>query len=372
MKRPHLIAAALVTETISRIGLAASGSPAGTVLYPMTLPVGITSVAPTSAAEGQIVGNNGLGISSGRAILWAGSATAVDLTPAGFNGSSCFATNGTQQAGSAFGMGSNPDHVAIIWSGSAASAVNLNPTGYFLSELEGTDGIHQVGDVAGTITGSYNHAALWSGTAGSFIDLNPAGYQTSGATAVSEAGQVGFAAGPSNDVAMLWKGSAASAVNLNPAGFNESLAKGIGGNQQVGWGSINGGNQQAFLWSGTALSAVDLNPSGFSSSLADATNGSEQVGYGTVTAFGPNQALLWTGSAGSAVELQSELPASGSWTDSEALSVDAAGNVFGYADGTYNGVTGTFAVEWPATAVPEPAFLSFLFATAALLSKRRR
>jgi hypothetical protein len=61
---------------------------------------------------------------------------------------------------------------------------------------------------------------------------------------------------------------------------------------------------------------------------------------------GNERALLWSGTAASAVDLQLDLPSADTWTSSTAYTIDAAGNVFGVATGTYNGVTGEFAAEW--------------------------
>jgi hypothetical protein len=149
--------------------------------------------------------------------------------------------------------------------------------------------------------------------------------------------------------ALLWNGTAASAVNLNPGSLThfDSYAIGTSGNQQVGFGIVGSSNapDHALLWSGTAASIVDLNPSflgGITTSYAVATNGIEQVGFG-------NGALLWFGTAASAVNLQSLLPSNGTWSTSDAYTIDSSGDVFGTAQGTFNGVSGLFAVEWFST-----------------------
>jgi hypothetical protein len=176
---------------------------------------------------------------------------------------------------------------------------------------------------------------------------------------------------------MLWNNSAASAVLLEPTkltGFNQTFALGTSGNQQVGWGyNTIAGHDEALLWSGTAASAVNLNPTGFGSSSANATNGFQQVGLAEVGASAPDHAVLWTGTADSWVDLQPFLPATGTWTDSDAYSIDTAGHVYGMADGTFNGVTGTFAVEWTVP-VPEPAggLVMLLLVATPLVSRGRR
>jgi hypothetical protein len=163
-------------------------------------------------------------------------------------------------------------------------------------------------------------------------------------------GQVGNGSGH----ALLWTGTAASVVDLNPSGFDSSQAYGVGGGQQVGEGIPSGGGAfHALLWSGTAASAVDLNPSGFYSSDAKATNGQLEVGTGQASSTSDGIAMLWSGTAASAVNLQTLLPASNTWTDSEADSIDAQGNIFGIATGMVDGNAEPFAVEW--SPVPEPS-----------------
>jgi hypothetical protein len=189
---------------------------------------------------------------------------------------------------------------------------------------------------------------------------------------------VGYVSGPETEGAALWNGSAGSAVDLNPSdlGISISTAFATTGSQQVGVGQVTGSSDDhALLWSGTAESAVDLNPtnlSGFTNSTAVATNGIQQVG----SAFGDaadsqDMAIVWTGAADSAENLQPFLPADGSWTYSDAKSIDSSGNIFGVANGTYDGVTGNFVVEWSPVPEPTPLALS-MFATMGLLRRRMR
>src|SRR5262249_10852058 len=147
------------------------------------------------------------------------------------------------------------------------------------------------------------------------------------------------------------------------ANFLFSAATAISGTEQVGLGvSLDDDTQHALLWSGSAASAVDLSPTNLTDipeSGAFATNGNLQVGYGIGAGTGnQNNALLWSGAGNRAVTLQDLLPA-GTWTDSEAFAIDAYSHVFGIADGTYNGITGTYAVEW-SVSVPEPLSLCLL------------
>jgi hypothetical protein len=178
-----------------------------------------------------------------------------------------------------------------------------------------------------------------------------------------------YADGLTNIHALLWHGSTASVVDLDPGGFEDTWAFGTDGTQQVGRGS-NFGGSDALLWYGTAASVVDLSPPGYSYTQAGATNGSEQVGEGSDVADGGNEhALLWGGSANSVVDLNLFLPLDGTWEESDADSIDSAGNVFGSAFGTYNGITGTFLIEW--SPVPEPTWLSFLAIASTALFRRR-
>ena len=362
------------------------------VLYPMTPPSGSTTAFPwngeltQAAAGGQTLGY--ISSSSGgntvqQAILWSEpTGSPVNLNPtnlSGFADSTAFGTNGTQQVGISYGTATNFKTNAMLWSGTAASAVDLSPTSlsgfanyYANSYANAISGNQEVGYAFGSFT--LNHALLWSGTAASAVDLNPSSSMQSIAYGTDGSEQVGMVTttGHPNHAA-LWFGTAASFVDLNPAFSSISYALGVSGNEQVGQG-ITDGDYHALLWFGTAASAVDLdpqNPSGlyFLESEAYGTNGTQQVGYGSNNDGTTNDALLWTGTAASAVDLGLLLPASGMWTDSRAYSIDANGNVFGIAEGTYNGTTGYFAVEW--SPIPEPGSLSLL-ALAGLGSLRRR
>ena len=146
-------------------------------------------------------------------------------------------------------------------------------------------------------------------------------------------------------------------------------ANGVSNGQQVGWGmgSATGNDGHALIWYGTANSYVDVNPAGFTFSNSVATNGTWQAGWGDgpVTG-GETHAVAWNGSAASAVDLQTLLPAG--YTESEGLSVDASGDIFGVA---FDSAGNEHAIEWSA---PEPASSSsvLLPATAVLLVRSRR
>jgi hypothetical protein len=243
-----------------------------------------------------------------------------------------------------------------------------------------TDGVQQVGSclVGDFATSTSTHAYMWSGTAASAVDLNPTnlGFTDtySSALAISDSQQVGYVGGyATGGHAVLWSGSAGGAIDLNPTnlpGFTNSSADGIGGGQEVGYGWAQGGEyDSALVWNGTAASAVDLNPTGYYDSEALGTNGIQQVGYGQNASY--VDALVWTGTAASVVNLQLFLPQSAEWSYSDAYTIDSSGNIYGLAQGPYNGIDGDYAVEW--SQVPEPSSCGILAITSlgALLRRSR-
>lgn len=328
-----------------------------------------------------INGNNNTGTNEG--VLWT-SAGKTSLGPTGeaYGDSEVVATDGQMQVGDVEQIGVG--HQALVWSGTASSVVDINPTNLtgftnaYAHEISGTQVVGYGGGTA-TVGPDAFHALLWTTVAASSaVDLNPSqlGFTASQAFATNGSQQVGVAAADfgdldSNGDAILWQSTASSAVNLNPSGFSESIADNIGGGQEVGYGLWKG-ETDAIVWSGTAASAIDLSPtnlSGYTLSEALATNGSQQVGYGNLDTGTEPEALAWSGTANSAVNLQDLLPAGGTWTDSVAQSIDSSGNIFGYADGTFDGVSGTYAVEW--TPVPEPTSLILMAIGSSILMRRR-
>lgn len=308
-------------------------------------------------------------------------------TPAGVTllGADVYATDGPVQVGDQQ-QATMKDFDAMVWTGTAASGVDLTPTdlsGFTNTTAHGIGGTEIVGYGGGSATdGPYAYdALLWSnGTPQSAVNLNPTqlGFTASQAIATDGNYQVGIAAPQYGDLtsvdsqAMLWHGSAQSAINLTPANCIGATALGVADGQEVGQCYTIHLNQDAVLWEGSASTAVDLSPTdltGFDITEALATNGMQQVGDG-YTSSDLLQALAWSGTANSAVDLQNFLPASGTWTNSSADSIDSSGNIFGYVDGTFDGTTGQFAVEW--TPLPEPSSAALLLAPAILALRRRK
>jgi hypothetical protein len=315
------------------------------------------------AGDGQQVGTGHYGNNTyNHALLWSGSAgSVVQLGP---NLSLlCSVSTGIcsgQQVGYAYSDGASENTRAYLWTGSMESAIDLNPIGWASSYALGTNGVQQVG--YGSSSSFVNtHAVLWSGTAASAVDLHPSGFNGSKACGISGGQQVGYGDGIGYQHALLWSGTAASVVDLNPNGFISSQALSVSSGQQVGYGLLETGNNamHALLWSGSAASAMDLNPIGCSASYANCTNGVQQVGYGTGSVMGGTHALVWNGSANSYIDLHQFLPSG--WASSFAESIDAQGNIVGYAMDSQN--LKCHAILWQA--VPEPVTF-VMFGTGAL------
>ncbi len=356
------------------------------VLYQMLGPGGNTYFSwdfddtAQVAAGGQVTGLTGGGGGGSDALVWTPSGTPIDLKPTDLSGSYASVaegTNGTQQVGY---YGNN----AVLWNGSGATAVDLTPTdltGFLTTAAYATSGNEQVGLATGI---NLVHAMLWKGTGASAVDLNPSslGITTSEAYGTDGIHQVG--SGDTRPAsyeqhALLWTDTADSAVDLNPTNIGDdpsSVAYAVSGNEEVGYGnSLTTGNDHALLWHGASDLAVDLAPAnldGIDNSYAMGTNGSIEVGFGYDSSiFGtPDNALLWTGTAASVISLNDLLPSSGTWIGSTAFSVDSSGDAFGVAQGTFNGATGYFAVEW--TPIPEPTTAVILLSAAAAISQRRQ
>jgi hypothetical protein len=271
----------------------------------------------------------------------------TDIHPASWATSTATGINGTQQVG--FGLpstsadASNGIH-AILWNGSAVSFADLNPNNYMGSAAYCTTGAQQGGYAVVKTSGGGkvkttppSHAALWNGSASSFIDLNPSNMAESRVYACATSQQAGYVmpVSPGFTHAAVWSGTGGSAVDLQPStGFVSSIAFGAASGQQVGYGvtvASAGGTGHALLWSGSAATVIDLHPAGYTFSVAYATNGAQQVGEADDNTFPRHKhAVVWTGSA-AVVDLNQFLPAG--FTDAQAMGIDAAGNIAGYAGG---------------------------------------
>ncbi|HSZ56734.1 MAG TPA: hypothetical protein VK797_13785 [Tepidisphaeraceae bacterium] len=340
-------------------------------LYTLTLPPDLTHyqvfAGHQAAAGGQVVGFCGaFSDSNARALVWNGTDLATNLTPTGNTFADASATDGVHQVG--FGSGPSTGNVnhPFYWAGTPGSMIDLMPTnlsGIISATAVGIGGDQIVG--VGSDANNHHIALLWDAPSAVAIDLNPSQIGVVDAVTMATDGkqQVGYtwSFDNSQDYALLWSGSAASAVSLHPSGFSLTHANGVSNGQQVGWGrgSATGNQGHALIWYGTANSVVDINPDPYTFSNAVATNGTWQAGWadGPLTG-GIDHAMAWNGSAASAVDLQALLPPG--YTESEALSIDSSGNIYGVA---FDSAGNEHAIEWT---VPEPASRWTILGLAAL------
>jgi hypothetical protein len=353
---------------IAIISLAACSAARGSIysasiLYPLVGETGIEYASPSGGVESVAAGQaTGLGYgtkttNNGDPIIWSGPAgNLVDLNPENLTTlttATVSSTNGSQQVGYASLNNSSGNFHALLWSGSGTSAVDLNPSGFVASFANGLSAAQEVGQASKTTSGN-SHAILWNGSAASAVDLNPSGYASSVAYGANDVNQVGEIEGVSTgnqSHASIWSGNASSFVDLNPTNFGVtfSLAYGVAGAEQVGYGGLAGNTSSvALLWEGSSKTAVNLNPAGSATSVAYGTNGTQQVGF-VQPANGNPSATAWSGSTDSTLNLQNLLPSAGTWSSSNAYTVDSAGNIYGTAFGTYNGTADSFVVEWSPT-----------------------
>ncbi len=272
----------------------------------------------------------------------------TDIHPQGWAMSTVTAIRGGQQAGlglPAMSSDASAGTRAMLWNGSAASFVDLHPNGYTGSAAYCATGSQQGGSAVVKTSGGGkvkttppNHAMLWNGTATSASDVNPPNAAESRIYACDGAQQAGYVmpVSPGFTHAAIWSGTARSAVDLHPqTGFVSSIAFGASAGQQVGYGvtvPAAGGTGHALLWTGVSGSMIDLHPAGYTFSVAFATNGVQQVGEADDSGFPRHKhAIVWTGSSNAVVDLNQFLPAG--FTDAQAMSIDAAGNIAGYAGG---------------------------------------
>lgn len=355
----------------------ASAPPAQSYALIDLTPAGFVGSSAVGASGPQQVGNAGFVGTAGQpavnhVVLWNGSAASVVDLGAGT----------AQAVGNGQQVGTVNNH-ASLWLGSAESRVDLNPSPWTQSVAAGVGGGQQVGSATRSVVCTEKkgqcpngvrtefHPFLWSGSAASAVDMTPLGLgfgagralATDGVQQVGNGFQVIGVNAFSGPFAVVWSGTAASAVNLNPPDSSTSQANAVYGGQQVGYGYVP---SRALLWSGSADSKVELHPDGYASSVANATNGVQQAGTGftfdAATSVSHSHALVWSGSAASVVDLNQFLPPG--YTDAAATGIDAAGNVVGWASrGPSDIPANVHAVMW------KPVATDAIFARSLTLSR---
>lgn len=375
-----VVACAFWLIPLSNCALAQAQAPAPTAqsyaLIDLT-PAGFVGSTAVGASGPQQVGNAGLVGATGQpavnhAVVWNGSAASVVDLGAGT----------AQAVGDGQQVGTVNNHAAL-WLGSAESRVDLNPSPWTQSVAAGVGGGRQVGSATRSVVCTEKkgqcpngvrtefHPFMWSGSAASAVDMTPLvlGFGAGRALATDGVQQVGIGFrvigvnafnGP---FAVVWSGTADSAVDLNPPDSSTSQANAVYAGQQVGYGYVP---SRALLWSGSADSKVELHPDGFASSVAYATNGVQQAGSGftfdAATSVSHSHALVWSGSAASVVDLNQFLPPG--YTDAAATGIDAEGNVVGWASrGPSDIPANVHAVMW------KPVATDAIFARSLTLSR---
>ena len=102
----------------------------GSVLYPLPVPNGATTIRGFGVSASQTVGQTYYPTGGpDHALLWT-TAGVIDLHPTnlGMDRSVAYGTSGSQQVGAGEGSGTDTNYHALLWTGSAASVVDLNPT----------------------------------------------------------------------------------------------------------------------------------------------------------------------------------------------------------------------------------------------------
>jgi hypothetical protein len=304
------------------------------------------------------------------AMYWSGAGVPTDIHPSGYFRSQL---NGISASGQKVGyvepIDTQRPHAAM-WD-AANSFLDLHPGSYYSSTVHGTDGQSQVG-YARLTSGAAVHAMVWHGT-NVGTDLNPDGFDTSTGFGVFGSQQVGYGSGTvTNNLthALLWNGTNA-AIDLNPVGSLTSRAWATDGTQQVGYGSAVAGDgintRHALLWNGSN-DAIDLNPAGMATSQALGVLDGKQVGFAGDT-YLTGRAMLWSGS-NVPVDLGALAP--NTFQSTAAYSIDAAGNVYGFAlDTSQSQFSPVYhVVKW--VVAPEPGTLMLLASSATICMVRRK
>lgn len=319
------------------------------------LPLSTATTINGPTVAGYVAASNAFNAT--HATLWDGT-NQIDLHPGfvadpvtGIGGSSAVQGSASDlQVGWALGPGSNNQSVPLTWAGSVSTATRLSiPFANAGGRALATDGQQIVGYGSPLVQEDASigpaHALLWDRNTASAVDL---GEGT--AYGVGGGQQVGYALKRTQNAA-LWRGTAKSLINLHPKGAVLSIANGTDGVTQVGYvgydirvrvEAVKGKKYKRFnyamAWSGSVGSALNLHPYPFTHSYAIAVNGGWIVGHASdetrINTPAYNHAIAWDAGY-QPTDLQAFLPAR--YVGSQALAVDARGNVVGVAlaaDGT--------------------------------------
>lgn len=256
-----------------------------------------------------------------------------------------------------FGLSQAPgsSNQALVWNGTKSAPQVLGaPFALYGARALATDGNQIVGwaqpwdNDDGVPVPGMSRAVIWDARTGQLTaELTGAG----GGMAWSVAGgqQVGYEFITDGTTACLWFGSRQSMISLHPQGMDTSAAIGTDGLHQVGnvgiyvrlRDEVHHGVRHlmnyAAIWSNSAESwnylPFDAPGFAYSNSFAVAIKGNYACGTGIgKNSAGSTQlthAVVWSLASQSFMDLHASLPAG--YASSRALSVDAAGNVSGYA-----------------------------------------
>ena len=218
-----------------------------------------------------------------------------DLSTARFEDSAANGIHGDEVVGQASGPATSAHVHAVLWRIRTDTAVDLNGTNHLESVALATDGTRQAG-WASDKHGESAHAMLWFGTRHVETDLNPEGFDSSYAYAIDAGSQVGVGLTRNSAHALLWHGHAAGVVDLNPVGFVESYATGVSRARQVGYAIGADLNAHALVWSSNASSYIDLQkflPTGLTQSYATSIDAAGEIGGYATEANGTAHAIMW-------------------------------------------------------------------------------
>jgi hypothetical protein len=335
---------------------------------------GITSIAKDGTLAGwwwwPYTTPQGTGYYTHACVWPAAGAGHVDVQPTGWEIGSLGATDGTHHVGTMRFDESSTHADGFYWPGTSKFAVELTPAGFHGSSATALDGDLVFGNVH--LAFGVVHAAKWQGGSGaSFVDLNPPGSTWSYVLGAGDGQQVGRATIAGTHQAGMWSGDASNFVSLHPQGAAQSVAVDAEGGLQVGSATI-GGVGRAMLWAGTALSAVDLHAmlgadyAGSGATALDvAPDGSVTiVGSASRLSTGRVEAVMWRGTKPALTQDLASLSVQSGGQVRFALAAGAANAgrtylILGSATGTSPGIPLGPGLVLPL--VPD-AYLGFTFA----------